>query len=302
MTSSCSSRVAWLIAFGLTACTDSGPKVNPCINDDSPSVPGSPDEVITRGRVSFRTKYTYDGAGTLAKPDVTVGATFTDNSQVIRASRPPSTLPNGSPACYALTGSPTDTICRPGYKEPCTLQYLDVSKVTVSGVSGGPLDLTKTSMGNYNGPASLGDPLYNAGQVTVTVSGQSAAGSFPSYEQSIGTPDPMVIESPKPGDPTPITPRDLIVKWKKGNGDFVVIDLSLVIPGQTDKLQCVLLDDGCTTIYRGDIEFLCPSAGCPDQTKVKITVTRKLAAVRAIDPTTTVEIGTSSIAELVVSK
>jgi hypothetical protein len=299
MTFSSSSRALVLtIAVALAGCTNDPPAGNTCTNEDSPVVPGSPDEVITRARVSFRTKYTYDAAGKLATPDVTIGATFTDNSQVIRASRPPSSLPGGSPACYALTGSPTDTVCRPGYKDPCTLQYLEVSKVAVEGITSGPLDLTKTSAGNYTGPTNLTDPLFNAAQVKVTVSGQTAAGSFPSYTQSIGAPDPMVIELPKPGDVTPLGAKDLVVKWKKGNGDFVVLEISLADTTKTDKIQCILLDDGCTTVYVGDLEFL----DIKDGTKMKIVLTRRLAAVRTENPTTTVEINTSSIAELVVNK
>jgi hypothetical protein len=299
-TSSCSSsplRVGLVLVACLAAgCTDDG-ATGSCLNEDSPDVPGFDDAVVLRARVTLASRLVFDGGGARTGPTNTISASFTDHTTVAGDYRQPSSLPGGTPACYALTGTPTTT-CKPGFTEPCKADPLDVAKVTVDGVLGGSRDLTKTSTGKYTDD-NLADPIYTSGDIKVRVEGQTGKGFFPSFEQTVKAPDPLLLVEPKAGDPSRLGMKDLKITWKKGNGDFVVIEASLAgATGRTDKIQCVVLDDGCHTIYHNDLEFM----DMVDGTQVKLLIVRKIGGVKKIDATTAAELDSTSIVEMVVNK
>lgn len=278
------------------ACTDSGPSGNLCLNEDSPNVPGFADEIVLRARVTVTSKLTYDVAGVLSGPSSSITASFTDHTTVARDWRPPSSLPGGSPACYALTGTPT-TSCKPGFTEPCQVDPVDLTQVTVDGLAGGTRELTKTSKGKFTDD-NLANPLYAAADVKVKVTGETKKGFFPSYEQTVKAVDPLQLVEPKPGDPARLGMKDLKITWKKGNGDFVVIEASLAGATKTDKIQCIVLDDGCHTIYHNDLEFM----DMIDGTQVKLLLMRKIGALMKVDATTAAELDSSSVVETIVNK
>ena len=263
----------WLCAIALLAMTASGggsdePKGEQCGNDDSPAIPGPPDTSVMRGEVVFEERITFDGSG--GKTVVhSASADLTDFSKVIVQSRQPTAV--GTPACYGLTGSPT-TVCRPGIPEPCVPEGLDVDKVLVSGLLPG----SELPKGGKKGFYTLdGDPasFYSASEVKATVQGRTDPGYFPSMEVQVGVPDRLEIVEPAPN--AKVGARDLTLRWKKGNGDYVVIDISNADGTTTDKIVCVVLDDGCHTILAGDLEFYDMK---PDS-KVKISVLRERSKV-----------------------
>jgi hypothetical protein len=299
-TSSCSNSLHAVFLLGVViaaGCTNSGPGGNVCLNEDSPDVPGFANETILRARVTLTSKLTYDAAGTLAGPANGVVGSFTDYTTMLSGdSRRPSTLPGGSPACYALTGTPSKS-CRDGTQN-CQAEAVEVVQVTVDGVAGGPRDLTKTATGKYTDD-NLADPLYTASEVKLKVTGKSDKGFFPGYEQTAKAPDPLQLVEPKPGDASRLGMKDLQIKWKKGNGDFVVIEASLAgSTGKTDKIQCIVLDDGCHTIYHNDLEFM----DMVDGTQVKLLLVRKIGGVTKVDATTAAELAATSVVETIVNK
>jgi hypothetical protein len=260
-------------------------------------VPGFDDAIVLRGRLTIASRLAFDAAGARSGPTNSISASFTDHTTVAGDYRLPSSLPGGTPACYALTGTPT-TSCKPGFTEPCKAEPVEVTKVTVDGVLGGSRELTMTSAGKYTDD-NLANPIYTSGDIKVRVEGQSAKGFFPSYEQTVKAPDPLELVGPTPGDPARLGMKDLKITWKKGNGDFVVIEASLAgATGRTDKIQCVVLDDGCHTIYHNDLEFM----DMIDGTQVKLLLVRKIGGVKKIDATTAAELDSTSIVETVVNK
>jgi hypothetical protein len=156
--------------------------------------------------------------------------------------------------------------------EPCVKEGLDADRVLVEGILPG----TELPKGGKKGFFTLDgtpDAFYSASDLKVKVEGRSEAGFFPSLEVQVGVPDPLEITEPQPN--AVVGAKDLAIRWKKGNGDYVVIDVSSADGTTTDKIVCVVLDDGCHTILAGDLEFYDMKPGG----KVKVSVLRERSKV-----------------------
>jgi hypothetical protein len=198
----------------------------------------------------------------------------------------------GSPACYGLTGSLT-RICKPPATDPCNPEPIDADKVTVEGLAGGTRDLARSSKGVFS-TEGLTAPLFGTGEATVKVTGRPDAGFFPSMEVSVSPPDPLQVTAPAAGG-TPLGAGDLRVKWAKGNGDYVVINVSDPTGKTKDKIQCVVLDDGCHTIQAGDLE----QYGLVVGSKVKLSLIRERVRIK-VSGTASLEVKAVSHVDLVV--
>lgn len=259
--------IALLLVAAATGCSDE-PQGEQCSNEDSPAIPGPPDTAVLRGEVVFEERITFDASG--ARTVVhSASADLTDFSKVIVSSRQPTSV--GSPACYGLTGGPT-TVCRPGIPEPCVPEGLDVDKVLVEGILPG----SELPKGGKKGFYTLdGDPgsFYTGSELKAKVQGRTDPGYFPSMEIQVGVPDRLELTEPAPN--AKVGARDLTIRWKKGNGDYVVIDVSNADGATTDKIVCVVADDGCHTIFAGDLEFF----DMKPESKVKVSILRERSRV-----------------------
>ncbi len=272
MKTSCSlnshlASIALLAALLASSCSDE-PKGEQCGNDDSPGIPSPPDTSVLRGEVTFEERTTFDAAGVKTVTH-SASADLTDFSKVIVSSRQPSAV--GTPACYGLTGGPT-TVCRPGIPEPCVPEGLEANRVVVEGLSAGA-ELPKGGKKGFFTLDGGAGSFYSGTTVKVKVEGRTDPGYFPSLEQEVGVPDPLEVVEPGPN--AKVGARDLTLRWKKGNGDYVVIDVSAADGTTTDKIVCVVLDDGCHTILAGDLEFY----GMKPESKVKVSLLRERSKV-----------------------
>lgn len=263
-----------------------------CFNADSPEIEGPPATAFHRGRITLESVVSFSSTGAQTSTNE-ARASYTDISQVLVSSRKPSLVQ--SSGCYGLTGG-TTTVCRPGFNEPCTKEYLAVEKVEITGTGGGALTLDELGKGIL-AKGSLPDPLYAVDDLQAKVTAGAAEGSFMSYEQALTSPDLLKLSLPDPAG-KPLGSADLKFQWEPGNGDYVVINISHMDDKTTDKIQCVVLDDGCHTVFVGDLEFYDFTPGNP----FKVTMIREKTTVKTIDEKTAAEFTAASRVEMVLTR
>ncbi len=268
---------------------DCGPD---CFNADSPEIEGPSATAFHRGRITLESVVSFSSTGAQTTANE-VRASYTDISQVLVSSRKPSLVQ--SSGCYGLTGGAT-VVCRPGFTEPCTKEYLAVEKVEILGTGNGDQTLEELSKGILS-KEDLAAPLYATGEIQAKVTAAGGEGSFMTYEQSLAPPDLLEMTSPDP-QAGPLGAKDLKFQWEPGNGDYVVINISHMDNTTTDKIQCVVIDDGCHTIYVGDLEFYDFAVGNP----FKVTILREKTTVKKLDDKTSAELTAASRVQMVLTR
>ncbi len=291
-------RGALLALTALSACTDPGVPEQ-CGDFESPTVTGYPDASLYRARVTVETAVTVDATGK-ATTASSIAASFTDVSKVMQDSRTPSAI--ASPGCYGLTGSPTK-VCRPGVPEPCVVEYLDVESVVIEGLDGGPYTLTRDSKGIYS--KELGDKaILGGGTISLKVTGKTQAGWFPTFENSIPSLEALAISAPVAGSTTPLGAGDLKVRWNRSTAahpaDYVVLNATVTggTTTTTDKIQCILADDGCQTITGTDLDLFDMKVG----KTVKLSASRENARMKTLDGGYSLDLRVSSRVEMTVTR
>ncbi len=178
-----------------------------------------------------------------------------------------------SEACFVYTSLQVTT------GEPIDL---DVTRVTVGGLSGGDLvlepegDPPKISTQLIDGRAFAGGP------VSFSVESGDGATDFPAFTDELPAPDPVVITrlgdrehpdlSQGPSVNISIDRIDpLEVRWKPGNGDYFEFK---IVPGSgTDtkyvKLRCITYDDGCLSVPADALVYLVPDEATNFQLKAE---------------------------------
>jgi hypothetical protein len=252
-----------------------------CTDDVAPDQAAHVTAATQRGRVSVEAAVAYDGKGASATSNSIVSA-FTDISQVETSSR---TLYPIIYNCFGLTGVPT-TSCRQGKTAPCQVDTLEVVKVEVEGFATGTTTLDRVSTGKYS-KLDITGAFYGTGNLTAKVTGKTDKGYFPTYDQTLATPEPLELLAPDPLMEDS-TRTDLRVEWKKGNGDYILIDVQA--DGTNDKIQCIAVDDGCQVISATlmDIFVGSPVKSGSTPKRYKLTLSRVKATQKSLDSNTSV--------------
>ena len=282
-------------------------KSDQCQDEDSPSVPGPPDSALLRARVTIENLVSIDAAGVRTVSN-SIRADLIDTTSAVQLLRKPSTGNVGSPGCYGLTGNPV-TECRPGVSPPCTLEKLDADTIEVLGLAGqAAVTLARSAKGAFNRD-QLPDPIFASGPATVRITGRAEKGYFPSMDLQVTQPEPLVLKDPlatavisyltdaRLGKP--LGPGDIKVQWIPSTANLVamIIDPYPASSGSTDELQCVLVDDGCTTLLHGDLETFDIKSG----SQLKLQLIRDNTQVKT-EGQTSLEVKVVSRVQLVLTR
>jgi hypothetical protein len=214
-------------------------------------VVGTPDTAVLRARVTVENLTMVEATGATTVSN-SIRADLIDTSQALQKPRLPGSFLL-SPGCYGLTGQPV-TECRPGVPEPCTVEKLDAEKIEVTGLAGGGvISLVRRSKGTFD-YQQIPSPLFGDGFLTVRITGRAnEAGWFPTMELQVQQPRPLVLKEPLGGKP--LGAGDVKIRWEPGSADLIVLNASLSPPKQeADDVQCVIADDGCSTLVAGDLD------------------------------------------------
>ncbi len=276
-----------LLTALLTAACGSDETGESCDDDESPQRPVAPETAVILSQLKLESRITL-GEGDQREVQNIASAVFVDTSRVKRITRSPDDQ-RFSMTCSGLTGAPVDQ-CRPPHTEDCFQVKLEIDGVAVSGVPGN-IDLENRGTGTYV-DTDAPDPLFGDGDFTVKVTGKQDPAYFPSYEQALTPPDPLEVKEPLVSQP--IGRRDLKVCWNRGNGTVIEISIQIdrLDPGastDTDKVICLVRDDGCHTVPVGAFDWLQLGDMGPDD-RFKLSVTRQRIDVQTLDEKTATEI------------
>jgi hypothetical protein len=270
-----------LVLVPLAACSDEGGNSEQnCFQEDPPPTPGHPSDSTFRGRITVEHDVNFAAGGT---PEGSIVAAFSDLTYAEMKSRQPVTLSDYS--CAGLTGAPYK-VCH--QDPPCTVESLDADKIDVEGLAGGTVALERTAVGRFSKQKLAGD-LFG-GTVKVVVTGQSKTGFMPSYDQSLEPPDLLSLSKPDLSSTTAVGESDLQLSWSAGNGDFIVLEIKTTDPNVTDKVQCILKDDGCHHLHAGVFDWLEVKTG----DTFKLTMARVRRVHKSLDNKTSVELNLTS--------
>jgi hypothetical protein len=282
------SRIILLLLLSislLAGCSDEGGNSEQnCFQEDPPPTPGYPKESIFRGRITVEHNVNHATGGA---PEGTIIAAFSDLTYAEMQSRQPVTLSDFS--CSGLTGAP-HKVCK--QDPPCTVESLDADKIAVEGLEGGTVALDRTAVGRFN-KQKLSGSLFGGGSVKVVVTGQSKTGFMPSYDQSLEPPDLLSVSKPDLSSTAPVGESDLKLNWSAGNGDFIVLEIKKTDPKVTDKVQCILKDDGCHHLHAGVFDWL----EVKPKDTFKLTMARVRRNHKSLDDKTSVELNLTSQVE-----
>lgn len=234
---------------------------------------GTPETAVLRARVTVENLTMVDAAGATTVSN-SIRADLTDTSQALQKPREPNTFLL-SPGCYGLTGHPI-TDCRPGVPAPCTVEKLDAERVEVTGLaSGGVVTLVRRAKGTFD-YQQIPSPLFGDGFLTVRITGRAnEAGWFPTMELQVQQPKPLVLKEPLGGKP--LGAGDVKIRWEPGSADLIVLNASLSpAKDEPDDVQCVIADDGCSTLLAGDLETYGMNVG----SQLKLQVIRDNSRIR----------------------
>jgi len=258
----------------LLGCSSDGGNGEACWNENDPSIKGYPSTATHRALVNVEQEVEHSAGGS-EKVTRSVTASFSDVSTVKVVSQP------GTPlmcdvSCEGVTGAPHIECPTP----PCVPQTLEADSVKVE-VGSGSVTLDHSSEGKFN-KLSVADPLFGSAPIKVAVVGQTNTGYFPSYEQSLDPPDLISLDHPAPGNSQPVGTSDLKVSWKGGGGDYVLLEIRTTDASVTDKVRCLLEDDGCHAVGACALDWLEVNAG---DTFV-LTLARVKTDVKSLDSNT----------------
>ncbi len=176
-------------------------------------------------------------------------------------------------ACFIYTSLPVTT----GEQHELT-----ASKVTVGGLVGGDLVMEPVGEPPRIGVEILPGRAFLDDTVRFQVESGVGATDFPAFQDTLATPDPVVLT--QLGDLTnpDLTSRpsigiDLLrqdplqVQWEAGNGDVIEFKL---IPGEGSdtpygKLRCITFDDGCLEVPAAAINYLSADMAINFQLKIE---------------------------------
>lgn len=286
--------LACCLLLALGACSSDEGEQGDCWNQDSPSGASHPDGTKHRGQVSVEHAVEYEGGAT-GKTSRSIVATFADISQAYMESRK-SDLNIGDLTCYGLTGAPYKVCTDPSPGAPCSVETLEADKVEVEGVGSGVVTLEQTGPGKFN-KLDVPDPLFGAAPVKVVVTSAGGTGDFPAFDQSLEPPDLLELRSPSPTSAS-VGTQDLTVSWKAGNGDLLVLELAPGDPTSTDKVRCILADDGCHTVMVGALEWLEIDPG----SQFRLILKRVRSAVKSLDANTSTGLTLVSRVEVLLTR
>lgn len=278
-----------LVAFG-AACSSSEAELD-CDNDDPPPMVTAPDTALIRSQVKLEARARFGADGAAEAVSNLATAAFVDSTRVERVNRSVNDQ-KFSMTCAGLTGAPVDQ-CREPYQDPeCIRVQLEVDELQITGVPGG-LSLEKKGTGTYvNNEAP--DPLFGDEElgVAVTVSKAGDPAYFQSYAQKLAPPPQLVIEEPKPGQA--VGAHDLQVCWTGKGADVIEIAIQIEradpdAPADTDKVVCLVKDDGCHTVPAAAFDWLYLGQLAPDDL-FKVSISRERTAVEVLDDKTAAEL------------
>ena len=280
-----------LVALG---CSGSG-SYGSWTNEETGTVTGLPEAALLRGQLTLESQRTLGGA---APSSITAALRLVDTTQGYRVSRTTEGMAF-PPACFGLTGAVQET-CRPGFSKPCPQQPLDVDRAELSSPTAA-VALKRNSAGNY-GAEAVPEAIFN-GELTAKVTGKADKGFFPTYQQTLSPPDAMELEVPDFKTPPQVGGADFKLQWIPGNGDHVEITVRVKDSPITDKVVCLVQDDGRHAINAGAFEWF--RNGDPPlkaQDIFLVTVKRVRAKVDAVDAKTSVQLKSSSQVEFAVAQ
>jgi hypothetical protein len=299
MKTSCwTSHSSWTLALCLLlplgACDSDADDKGDCWNQDSPSGASHPDGTKHRGQITVEHAVEYEG-GPTGKTSRAVLATFADFSQAYMESRK-SDLNIGDLTCYGLTGAPYKVCTDPSPGAPCSVETLDADKVEVEGLGSGKVTLERTGPGKFS-DLDVQEPLFGATPVKVVVASAGGTDNFPAFDQTLEPPDVLELRSPSPTAAS-VGAGDLEVGWKPGNGDLLVLDIAPGDPTSTDKVRCILADDGCHTLMVGALEWLEITPG----TQFRLILKRVRSTVKSLDSNTSTQLTLVSRVEALLTR
>jgi len=262
-------------------CSDPGDNDEACWEEDSPSGKAHSSAAKHRAQITVVHDLSYSGGSSTTKRSIT--AAFKDITYAEMASTTPGSL-ECDVACVVRTGAPYK-VCK---KDPCELRTLEANTVVVD-VGSGAVTLEQKASGSFNSYDSP-EPLFGPNPVKATVTSGTAASDFPSFDISLAPPDLIELERPDPSSSTPVGTSDLKVRWKPGNGDFLVAEIRSADPSITDKVQCFLQDDGCHHIGACALDKMDVKAG----DSFRFSLERVRIEVKAVDANTSALLSLSS--------
>jgi len=248
---------AWVIALVVLAgaCSDPAASEENCWEEDPPATKSYSTTSTHRGRVNVIHEVTYSGESSTTKRSIVAG--FSDISSAEMKSRTPASV-MCDVSCVLLTGAPYK-VCNKPAPDPCELASLDVDQVELE-VGSGKVALTKQAGGSFSAQ-DVADPLFASTSIKAVVTGQDAAGYFPSFDITSRPIDLMELSKPDPESSSPVGSSDLKINWKAGNGDFVLVEVKSTDASVKDKVQCFLQDDGCHNMGACVLDLLDIKAG-----------------------------------------
>lgn len=292
----CPAAVVVVVVTLLGGCGGDGADGS-CIDETAAATDSFPDSAVRRAQLRLERRTTQQTDGSLAE-QLLAQMSLVDLTKVDVTSRPPEPC-CGLRSCFLLTGSPT-TSCRKGFKPPCLPEPLDADKVTVTGLVGGSVTLDSAGGGRFT-KTGLKSPLFTDNPITVKVQAKSSSSSFPSYDQKLAAPAQLELTSPDPkAKQLSAGTTDLDVAWNAGDGDWVELSVSSNAKGATDRVVCVVEDDGCATMPIGAIEAIKLDMKPTD--KIELTVTRVKSTTRTLDAKTGAQIKAQSRVELLLDQ
>ncbi|MCP4676373.1 MAG: hypothetical protein GY854_12850 [Deltaproteobacteria bacterium] len=171
-------------------------------------------------------------------------AHFVDMTSCAEESTP--AIPFGE-ACFGIAGQPNDI---------CDLERLEADAVVFKGLVDGDVALEKNDAGLFL-PEGLPDAiLSDEGGETLKVEVSSTSGetAFPAFDIEITAPPRVVMNRIE------MTPNwSMEVEWEPADATFFEVVLKTTLPGEeqhSNRLRCLLADDGCHEIPAEGVEWL----------------------------------------------
>ena len=187
-------------------------------------------------------------------------------------------------SCEGLTGAPYKHCI----EDPCTLGTLDADKVEVD-LGSGKITLERTATGKFVA-LNVAGPLFGDAPVKAVVSSRTETGFFLAYDQSLEPPDPIDLKQPDPTSSLGVGTSDLKLRWTPGNGDFVLVEVAKDDPTVTDKVRCLLQDDGCHTMGACVLDWL----EIKTDEAFRLSIIRVRGAVKNLDTNTAATLNLTS--------
>ncbi len=195
-------------------------------------------------------------------------AYFVDMSSCPEESTP--AIPFGL-ACFGIAGQPDDS---------CDLERLEADAVVFKGLVDGDLTLEKIDAGPFLPEDLPGSIFSDKGGETLKAEVSSAGGesAFPAFNIEVVVPPEVVMNRIE------MTPNWTIeVEWEPADATFFEVVLKTTSPGEerhSNRLRCLLADDGCHEIPADGVEWL-RSEGAD---KINVLLKRYTLAHQVVEP------------------